>query len=63
MASSFATRFSVAADVEVMWHHLGATNLGTELGAKICGTEFGAVDLNCCVKKIWLTNYINKSTL
>ena len=51
MALSFAARFSVAADVEVMWHHLGATNLGTELGAKICGTEFGAVDLNCCVPK------------
>jgi hypothetical protein len=35
MVSSFATRFSVAADVEAMWHHLGAKICGAELGEKI----------------------------
>ena len=45
MAPSFASRFNVAVDVEATWHHLGAIDLGTELGAKICGAEIDTVDL------------------
>ena len=45
MALSFAIRFSVTVDVEVMWHYLGAIDLGAELGAKICGAEIEVVDL------------------
>ena len=32
MAPSFANRSNVAVDVEAIWHHLGATDLGTEFG-------------------------------
>ena len=32
MALSFVIRFSVTIDMEAMWHHLGAVDLGIELG-------------------------------
>ena len=64
MALSFAIRFSVTVDVEVMWHYLGAIDLGAELGAKICGAEIEVVDLIVdWFPKKWLTNYISKPAL
>ena len=45
MAPSFATRSSVAVDVEARWHHLDATDLGVELGIKICGAKLSAIGL------------------
>ena len=39
MASSFATRFNVAVDLEVMWHHLGTVDLDAELGALDLGAD------------------------
>lgn len=39
MAPSFAIQFSVAIDVEVMWHHLGTTDVAAELGAIGLGAE------------------------
>ena len=48
MAPNFTTRSSVAVDVEMMRHHLGATDLGAELGA----VNLAA---NPVLKKNWLT--------
>jgi len=35
----FATQFSMAVDVEARWHHLGATDLGTEAPSLVLASE------------------------
>ena len=45
MVPSFATQSSVAVDVEARCHHLDATDLGAELGIKICGAKLSAIGL------------------
>ena len=50
MAPNFTTRSSVAVDVEMMRHHLGATDLGAELGA------VNLAAANPFLKNNWLTN-------